>query len=52
MLDADHIVICNSVDCDYNNEKGNCIVVEIEISDGKCVSFQEVKKWQLNLENN
>lgn len=39
---TDHTIICNSLDCGYNNGKSGCAVIGIEIKDGECESFIEI----------
>lgn len=44
MSDKDHTIICNSLECSYNNGKSGCFVIEIEIHNGNCESFSRVNE--------
>lgn len=38
---TDHIIMCNSLGCDYNNGRSGCSLVEVEIRNRLCESFSE-----------
>lgn len=39
---CDHVIICNSKGCIYNNSVNGCSVEEIEIRDRECESFADI----------